>query len=549
MEKAPLAPLSGGARLRKVSFDHSLAKNKNSIPEDAPSKSESETQSVEQNCPQMLQHGSYEMVGIEKGGRQFDVRPCRVGKIISPTQRMLVPLYQRRYCWDGALYRTWWRDLCGTSPVGEHRIGKILITAMDEQLNAISGKTEEWYLCIDGQQRYTTSSICVAALRDRLLQLMRGTSSKSAGEICLQAYRHIAIPVQRHASSQEPETAPSFDAEVPVLASAMCVEEMHDDDNDEGKDNDDSSKQSSVHLELLQRLNAFLYADEALFVTLLEDLVTAQQTATTVEEWLRKKKDHLSAVSRLVPSWLDRPSYFCVLWEGLFLNSTTTSAEMGCPSQDSLQWSCKKAFDQYAAEAALPMLLHLTDTLMKAFSVMRMELVARGNVQQLFLWMQEKSLWGMGALLFNPTPGRDFESQDLVRNLLVSCFMQKEVRVQEQILESCWLQPIENVVAAHQISWSDLIQTFLQRLKPAICPKCSLESTVEQVAQSGVFRLRKDSSIVIYAHFLSYWEWLVASEPTTDEAALQQRLEHLATELMAQMAEHLQLYLQRLPST
>ena len=27
------------------------------------------------------------------------------------------------------------------------------------------------------------------------------------------------------------------------------------------------------------------------------------------------------------------------------------------------------------------------------------------NLSQVYLWLQEKSLWGMGALLYNPHPG------------------------------------------------------------------------------------------------------------------------------------------------
>jgi hypothetical protein len=45
---------------------------------------------------------------------------------------------------------------------------------------------------------------------------------------------------------------------------------------------------------------------------------------------------------------------------------------------------------------------------------------AKKKSHLVFLWLQEKSLFGMGAILFNPTPGVKFHACDLIRNLLLS---------------------------------------------------------------------------------------------------------------------------------
>ena len=50
------------------------------------------------------------------------------------------------------------------------------------------------------------------------------------------------------------------------------------------------------------------------------------------------------------------------------------------------------------------------------------------NLSQVFLWFQEKSLLSAGSLLHNPTPGVDFETRDLVRNLLLSKHMESPIQ-------------------------------------------------------------------------------------------------------------------------
>lgn len=65
------------------------------------------------------------------------------------------------------------------------------------------------------------------------------------------------------------------------------------------------------------------------------------------------------------------------------------------------------------------------------------------NMAQVFLWMQEKSLFGMSILLHNPSPGVPFSTADLVRNLLMSFLMNKDISEQEREYRRLWLDPVE----------------------------------------------------------------------------------------------------------
>ena len=50
---------------------------------------------------------------------------------------------------------------------------------------------------------------------------------------------------------------------------------------------------------------------------------------------------------------------------------------------------------------------------------------------------------GEASILYNSTPGVDFSAIDLVRNLLLSGYMDKPLAVQEKVLKEQWLEPLE----------------------------------------------------------------------------------------------------------
>jgi hypothetical protein len=53
------------------------------------------------------------------------------------------------------------------------------------------------------------------------------------------------------------------------------------------------------------------------------------------------------------------------------------------------------------------------------------------DLSQVFLWFQEKELLGAAAFLFNKSPGLKFKPSDMIRNLVLSCFMNESIETQE----------------------------------------------------------------------------------------------------------------------
>ena len=64
--------------------------------------------------------------------------------------------------------------------------------------------------------------------------------------------------------------------------------------------------------------------------------------------------------------------------------------------------------------------MELVHQTLDKMGVMYVEIVNEVNMAQVFLWLQEKSLFGEASLLFNPSPGVYFTATDMARNLLLS---------------------------------------------------------------------------------------------------------------------------------
>ena len=85
----------------------------------------------------------------------------------SGRRQLIIPLFQRRYCWPRAMLEAWWRD--ATTGRG-HRVGTVFTKDRDGAR-----------MVIDGQQRLTTAMLLVAALRDAALELLRRGDTASTG--------------------------------------------------------------------------------------------------------------------------------------------------------------------------------------------------------------------------------------------------------------------------------------------------------------------------------------------------------------------------------
>jgi len=67
-------------------------------------------------------------------------------------------------------------------------------------------------------------------------------------------------------------------------------------------------------------------------------------------------------------------------------------------------------------------------------------------------------------MLYNPTPGLDFRGADLVRNLILACYMGRPLAEQEVIYRKHWSFPFEQQLGS---GMDDMLQAFLnQHLEP-----------------------------------------------------------------------------------
>ena len=97
------------------------------------------------------------------------------------SQQFRIPLWQRRYSWDSTDWSALWRDLMRVAD-GEaqnHFIGSVVL-----QILPFSGLPShaKQYWVVDGQQRITTLTILVCAIRDRLVDIASEDDKQTVGE-------------------------------------------------------------------------------------------------------------------------------------------------------------------------------------------------------------------------------------------------------------------------------------------------------------------------------------------------------------------------------
>lgn len=91
-------------------------------------------------------------------------------RILEGTSQYLVPLYQRPYGWGPENFRELWRDITQLAedriadPETTHFIGSVVLAPVP---GSVAGAITR-YLVVDGQQRLTTLTLLLAAVRDHL---------------------------------------------------------------------------------------------------------------------------------------------------------------------------------------------------------------------------------------------------------------------------------------------------------------------------------------------------------------------------------------------
>lgn len=303
-------------------------------------------------CPGL--HGPGTKMRVER--RTFD------NFLLHPkeTKRVLIPLFQRRYCWEDSRVFGWWNDVVRgkRDHLGIHNSGNVVVKRSEEE--------EDGWIVIDGQQRFTTTNLLAAALRDAFVR--EGLEDKGR--------------------------------------------------------------------EVVEKLEAVLYED-----------VEAMREFVKKDGGITEGTD--LGFCRLLPSFSDRQAFFKCIMEGRMSVTFDEDDEI------SLQRKAKSTFDAKInehlticteKEAKLIELRTLAENALQKMGLTLCEVQNEINMPQVFLWLQEKTLFGEAAMLYNPTPGIDFCGSDLVRNLVLSSMMGKTLAEQEEFYRERWLFPVEKSI-------------------------------------------------------------------------------------------------------
>ena len=93
----------------------------------------------------------------------MDARKGNIYEILNGNKQFLTPVYQRYYSWDIEQCTRLWNDIVEMQKRGRtgHFVGSIVNIAEQAMPTGI-----QKYMIIDGQQRMTTLSLLLLALRD-----------------------------------------------------------------------------------------------------------------------------------------------------------------------------------------------------------------------------------------------------------------------------------------------------------------------------------------------------------------------------------------------
>lgn len=107
-----------------------------------------------------------------------------VSKLFHSGYQFIIPLWQRHYSWDATHWTELWNDLLrvANEHQAEHFVGSIVLQVMaGDDLPSESRR----YWVVDGQQRITTFTILICALRDRLASIEGGPEASQETSIRL----------------------------------------------------------------------------------------------------------------------------------------------------------------------------------------------------------------------------------------------------------------------------------------------------------------------------------------------------------------------------
>ena len=101
-------------------------------------------------------------------GERLVVEP-RTFAALFTSNTLVVPLFQRAYCWDERNVRQWWRDAMSERGDDIHSCGPCVFYR--STTHSRDDSAQPVLVCIDGQQRCTTMQLLIICLRDAALSV------------------------------------------------------------------------------------------------------------------------------------------------------------------------------------------------------------------------------------------------------------------------------------------------------------------------------------------------------------------------------------------
>ena len=337
---------------------------------------------------------------------------------------VVVPVFQRTYCWTDEQVAGWWRDAFqgggrAAEPAADrlaHGTGRCLFRKV---LDAADDGREprESLLCLDGQQRSTTTQLALAAVRDAVLALVNEETSE----------------VGAQGGAQE-----GADGDAQGVAQGVADVDA-----------------------LIRRIEAALWVPG-------DDADGWIQSASAADLGASHHPPFVEGAvpttlrPRLVPSWVDRASFFECITAGAVhhrargspggdARAAGSKARYSAGTASTPMGRAKALLDAKAADlvrvgdraASIAALRDAVDAALAGTKLIYIEVKGDDvDLAQAFQWLQEKSLFA-GSILWNPAPGVDFSACDLVRNALVATTLRLPLREQEAWYRAAWLDLLQ----------------------------------------------------------------------------------------------------------
>ena len=153
---------------------------------------------------------------------------------------------------------------------------------------------------------------------------------------------------------------------------------------------------------------------------------------------------------------------------------------------------------------------------------------------QVFLWLQEKSLLGEAALVFNPAPGLFFTGVDMIRNLILAPVIDRSLEEQEEYHRTLWLEAVESFFPGQENSaeFNKALNEFVTERTKKSDHKSKGEITYAAALNGSKF-LSPESKLYIttYAKFITLLETITLTISEEEEHKNIKAVEILSSDL------------------